>query len=272
AAEALLEDEIALAERAYPTSETGYYTQEPLYGDLVRAALELGYQIVAYESPGPPAEREPAQARNLAERIFSDPDARALIHLGYSHNLESPDAFRGVGAMAWHLENLTGIDPLTIDQTRMRERSHPSQEDPLYRLLVDTHGFEEPVVLITDDGKLWHRAEDSRDITVFLPRTRYESGRPGWLRLGGQRRPLALPENVCGEVSPCVVEARLAHEGDDAIPIDRIEVSSEREQPVLMVPDRPLRIQALDAEWNVIRAWEHSPGLVRHDPLSGSGR
>jgi hypothetical protein len=88
-----LQPDPGLARRGYPTAETGSYIQEPLYGDLVRTALRLGYQVVPYEAESSgrgiePRERE--QARHLVERIFQkDPKAKVLVHAGYSHILKS---------------------------------------------------------------------------------------------------------------------------------------------------------------------------------------
>lgn len=258
AAETLL-DLDGVAARGYPSAETGYYTLEPLYGDLVRVALDLGYKLVAYESLGPPAKREPGQAANLVQRAFQDPAARVFVHLGYAHNKEGPNSFGGVGAMAFHFQQRTGIDPLTIDQTRMSERSHPSFEHPVFRYVADTLAIDEPTVFVNAAGEFWHADKDLRDVSVFLPRTRYENGRPDWLRLGRERRPVVLPADVCGAADPCLVEARLVDEGEDAMPIDRVEVSSRRERPVLLLPDRAVMIQVLDAEKKVLRSWPH-PG------------
>lgn len=259
AAEALKESDGGLAERGYPTAATGYYLGEPLYADLIREALALGYEVVAYEKPGPPAVREPGQAQNLAERIFADPDARALIHVGYSHNLESAESFGGAGAMAWHLRELTGIDPLTIDQTRMRERGRSELEDPLFRKLVETFALESPAILVDGDGLPWQPPGANRDFTVFSPPTRDHQGRPHWLYETGGRRALALPGNVCAPSESCVVEAHFADEGDDAVPIDRIEARSSDSVPILVIPKEPLRIRALGADLDLLKTWE-TPG------------
>lgn len=256
AAEGLDAADTELAARGYPTAATGHYLREPQYADLVREALALGYQVVAYEKPGPPAVREPGQAQNLAERIFADPDARALIHVGYSHNLETAESYGGAGAMAWHFRQLTGIDPLTVDQTRMRERGRPELEDPLFRRVAETFELEQPAILIGTEGAPWQPPGADRDLTVFSPPTRDHQGRPHWLYDPGDRRALALPGNLCGSPEPCMVEAHLADEGNDAIPIDRIEVQGSEADPILVVPKKPLRIRVLDAAMKVLKTWE----------------
>jgi hypothetical protein len=51
AAEALDVGDKTLESRGYPTLRTGGYLAEPMCGDLVRTALNLGFKIVPYELP-----------------------------------------------------------------------------------------------------------------------------------------------------------------------------------------------------------------------------
>jgi hypothetical protein len=83
AAETLFETDTRLNERGYPTKDTGAYINEPIYGDLIRTALRLGYRVVPYEWRGEytPDNRERGQAANLFERILKDnPKAKILVH------------------------------------------------------------------------------------------------------------------------------------------------------------------------------------------------
>ncbi|MEO1370014.1 MAG: hypothetical protein AAFX50_22765, partial [Acidobacteriota bacterium] len=131
AAETLSPFQEELDDKGYPTVATGLYTDEPLYADLVRAAVALGYEIVPYEAVGPDehADRELHQATKLkAAAIDASPEARVLVHLGYGHNQESAVAFRGKPAMAHHFQDITGLDPLTVDQALLTERSEGDLE------------------------------------------------------------------------------------------------------------------------------------------------
>ena len=51
AAEALWEEEGELGRRGYPIRESGAYVNGVVFGELLRAALALGYEIVPYERP-----------------------------------------------------------------------------------------------------------------------------------------------------------------------------------------------------------------------------
>jgi hypothetical protein len=259
AAETLKPDP-GLAERRYPTKETGLYIGEPLYGDLVRAALRLGYQVVAYEAeafvPGMEREvRERDQAQHLSERIFQkDPKARVLVLAGYDHIMEESSP----KWMAAFFKEKTGIDPLTVNQQAMSEHSSPELEEPVYRGAVERGLVSEPVVFRNAAGSLWSQSK-AVDMAVFHPRSRYESGRPTWLQMGGLRSPLLLPAGVCGPVPRCLVKARPVNEGTDAIPIDQIIVDAEKPPPALMLPKGNFVIRVEDAKGNPLseRTQEH---------------
>jgi hypothetical protein len=238
AAETLFADP-ELAERGYPTPKTGWYSSEPLYGDLIRTALRQGYRVVHYEPEPVPGQglpvRERGQAANLVERTLKEnPQAKVLVHLGYSHNDE-----RTAGPIRWmatYFTEMTGIDPLTINQYAMTERSTPEREEPAYRWATEHGLVPRPVVFRDGAGKLWSGMEGN-DVMVFHPRSTYEHGRPTWLRMGGLRSPHPLQEDVCGAAPRCLVQARFANEGEDAIPVDQVIVEAGKPVPALMLPE-----------------------------------
>ncbi|HEU0300282.1 MAG TPA: hypothetical protein VFR37_12525 [Longimicrobium sp.] len=255
AAESLWESEAELAARGYPAAGSGGYLSEPLYGDLVRTALALGYTVVPYESarPGAGGDREQGQAANLVQRILArDPGARILVHAGYNHVNES-GLLAGVAPMAVRFREMTGIDPLTVDQTVMTERGAPEREHPLYRHAAGAGLLEEPTVLRSPSGALWTLEPGKRDVTVFHPRSVYRDGRPTWLRLGGARAPHPLPADVCAGAERCLVSARAAAEGGDAVPVDQVEVVRGGPPPALLLPPGSYRVRVEDAAGTLLR-------------------
>jgi hypothetical protein len=221
-----------LGRRGYPTKKTGNYMDEPVYGDAIRTALRLGYKVVPYDAGfsrtgqiNTSAAREREAAENLKNRIFKvDPRAKVLIHVGYDHSSEAANVYGNSPGLAGLLKELTGIDPLTVDQTRMSEHSAPEYEPPLYRVVAARKGFSQPMAFRDPQGKFWKPEGSGQDITVFSPRSRYSSGRPTWLQLNGARKHYLLPTDVCGTETACLVRARFATESEDAVPIDQVEV------------------------------------------------
>lgn len=260
ASETLAEYDASLNERGYPLlKETGYYTDEPLYGDLIRKALELGYTVVPYESQGMDEsqnEREAAQARNLMERVFrNDPAAKLVVHAGYGHIDEQGDG--GWLPMAKVFKQLSGIDPLTIEQTSTSERSRVKYESVHYREAVATFEIKTPTIIVCA-GKPWvaPASEGHYDLMVFLPRSIYVNGRPTWLALGGERTPYLLPRAICQLQPRCLVQARFADESQDAVPVDRLAVQQKARQVALMLPHGHFSIQVLDINETIIAEFD----------------
>lgn len=124
AIEALVEDNDALHRRGYPVENSGTeYLREPVYGEIVREALRLGYVLVSYDPESRSTqERESAQARTLYRKVLAgNPSAKLLVHGGYAHIDKAPGRLGGVLPMAAQLHTLSGLDILSVDQTDIRE-------------------------------------------------------------------------------------------------------------------------------------------------------
>ena len=232
----------ALARRGHPNRSTGFYIQEPVFGDFVRQALALGYQPVAYEETGPGngiEAREETQARNLAAGIrAAGPAARMLVYVGYSHVAERAIA-RPKGAMvewmAARLKRMTGIDPLTVSQTDFSETSASNLERAYHALVAPRLG-RRPAVLLSKDGPLtFGRWRDLVDLHVVHPRQRLIRGRPDWYRALG-RVARVIPFALRPKQGKRLVQAYLADEPEGAVPIDQVVVEAKRPLPVLMLP------------------------------------
>lgn len=191
AAEALDEKDTDLTRRGYPLAASGSeYVREPLYGDMVREAIRLGFVIVPYESFDKVQQvRETGQATNLYRRVFAaDPAARLFVHAGYAH---VDKAIGGLGddvkPMAMELKRLSGFDPLSIDQTRF-SGVDPARQPRNYRQMIAAfHPTEATVLLNRGDGKPWSAYPERHDVSVILPPTS-DTLRPDWLRRDRRRR------------------------------------------------------------------------------------
>ncbi|HQR09120.1 MAG TPA: hypothetical protein PLN21_20025 [Gemmatales bacterium] len=279
------EEMTTLAQRGYPTLKTGYYTNEPVFGNLVRTAMQLGFTPIAYEhvqkTRRTPAkddegrmqqinEREEGEAQNLKTRIFDkDPKAKVVVFAGYSHISKAPFQRMVNGKLAeqaWmaaKLKKLTGIDPLCVDQTEMMEKSKPDFEHPAYRLALDKGKVpgDRPVVLHDAKTRKYFvppTAEDRLDMVVFHPRDRYEDGRPVWLRLGGLRKPLRiarLPQPANDE--SLLVQAFVKKEDvKTSVPIDQQEYCSADPKPVLLLPKGEYCIRVIDKGRKIVHETE----------------
>lgn len=241
AAEMVTPEDTALVRRGYPAAGvTGIYTDEPLAAALVREAMRLGFRVVAYDGPFPcddsaddpmfcMNERERLQADVLAEVLATDPGARMVVHTGYAHLHEEPSG--EWIPMAVRFRDLTGIDPLTVDQTVMTERSGPEFEDRWYGEAIARGLVRHPVVLRVAGDELVRGA--AVDLQVFHPRTQLVDGRPQWLPADRHRIPVyLLPQS-----GPVLVQAFHAAEGPDAVPADQFLVEgAENVPPLALAP------------------------------------
>jgi hypothetical protein len=147
--------------------------------------------------------------------------------------------------MAVRFHELTGINPLTVDQTWMTETADSLHEDPRYRYIVGRDAPRAPIVLHNGDS-IWSSKPGSYDVTVIHPRAVYRDGRPDWLWTIGSRRPYALPANVCATSKDCVVVARNATESADAVPVDALRIRSGAVARTLALPPGEYVIAARD--------------------------
>jgi hypothetical protein len=237
-----------LESAGYPRFGTGTYTVDPMFGYLLRRAMALGYRPVAYEAPFRPEDaalsreqqivaREQAQAENLAQALAAaGPDAKILIHVGYAHAAERPLPPGETEWMAARLARLTGLDPLTIDQTDLGEAGYSPRARALHRALAVRVG-ERPVVFMKDGTPLaTGQIGQATDLQVVHPAVTAIDGRPGWLRDTG-RRAVPVPAELLPAEGRRLVQAFVAGEADDAVPLDQALVMAGQEPPVLYVPD-----------------------------------
>jgi sugar phosphate isomerase/epimerase len=252
AVETLDEKDTALAARGFPVAATGPYADEPLYGEIIRTALKLGYIVVPYETTNgnaDPTQRENDQARHLADRVFARmPNARLLVHAGYSHIHKRADEFF-TAPLALRLAQRTKLDPLCVDQVKLRFAGDKSSD--AYTTLIDTFHVTSPTVLVArDTHSAWSAWPTLFDVSVILPQPRDVAGRPDWLTLDGARRPtpIALPTAP----RPYLIEARYAGESDDAVPADRELIDEGVAASTLYLKPGDYRLRALDAANTVL--------------------
>lgn len=212
----------------YTSVDDGYYSNEPVFGALVREVKRLGYRLTPYEHFSSAndaslsqhervAIREEGQAENLATIVAGlGENERLLVHVGYSHSSEVPiPSFDGKD-MAWMAVRFiekTGIDPLTIDLTTC------ISSDDLIRVFNDA-------------GRA---APGQFDMQIGHPAIEFEDGRPVWRDSLGAKR-VDIPAALLDSNVRVIVEARPHGEPLDAVPADRIMLWPGERLPLLLEP------------------------------------
>ncbi len=241
-----------LNSRKYPIKTTGFYMDEPQYGNLVRQALKLGYTLIAYEHYASdikdPEERfygrEKGQAKNIAQILQKDPNAKILVHCGYGHlnkNLNN----NNLGPMAAMLKMNFNIDPLTIDQQDLLEENNNSY--------YNWTNVKEPSIYVSDKGFFNDPYKNHKvDMVVFFPRTKYINGRPNWLVYDKSKKYYFVKFEQPNFTYPIMISAY--HKGEDisvAVPADIIEIEKPYDKIALILNTGQYTLRIRDLKNNV---------------------
>ncbi len=121
-----------LNSRKYPLLSSGFYTREPHMANLVRVALQKGFSVIPYEDSSDVTvgnkngvtftsaihKREYMQAYNLYSRYQERSGQKWIVLAGYGHINKDRFTDKETKSMAMFFDELSGITPYCIDQTR----------------------------------------------------------------------------------------------------------------------------------------------------------
>lgn len=239
-------------ERKYPCFEDGFYTKEPLFGEMIRQAVKLNYKLVAYEAvekcdpkQGKKKDRyycqrfrDSIQAMNIYEIKKNDKNAKILVLAGYSHIKKNSKPHKT--RMAEYFKRMSGIDPLSIDQTVMMDLGDTSFLNPYYKYALDSLP-KEPVVYLDQNGKIWNHSKRV-DITIFSPKLSKSDNRYSFYNLVGKIK--YSPEIDDDEIF--FVQAFYEEEKGNTIPAD--QYFRDKNKKYLYLYPGSYRIQFRDKE------------------------
>ena len=179
-------------------------------------------------------------------------EGKYIIYCGYQH------AYEGIHkswekTMAGRLSDLTGINPLTIDQTQFSEKSNPKYNEPLLGMINNTT----PVVL-KDENQVIYNGEDKilyTDIKIVHPITKYLKGRPDWM-LTGSRKLYKIPSSEIPVYPVLVLAYRKGEFEQKGIPADIIELNTSKDSRSLILDKGNYEIVIKNKEYKVINRFE----------------
>jgi len=242
----------------YPTLQTGRYSMEPYFGDLVRQAIKLGYKPMNYEAVRTTPsndwidsanQRESVQAQNIIDRILKrNPKAKIFVYCGGDHLTEDAKKQADGRELIWmaaRLKRATGIDPLTIDQSYELQHSTPSAETPEFRYATGKHLLQAPTVFKLKNGGWAAYGEDfanAVDMQVFHPHDESES-MPSWKLVNGNRTfcKITFYNGQRG-----LIQAFASDEPNSAVPMDQAIMPPNRNSVMLALPNGKYRIVVQD--------------------------
>jgi hypothetical protein len=238
-------------QRKFPIRESGYYIQEPQFGNLVTQAIKIGFTVFGYDTKDKNGkEREREQAENIARIIKRNPSSKFLIHCGYDHVIEgTPNVKSWEKAMAGRLIGLTKINPFTIDQVAYSENGKAHLNDPYIQILNP----KESSILINDKGETFNREKGNEkvDCSIIHPVTQYDNGRPTWLLLGGKRKIYSIPKYKIRQYPALVLAYRDGEFDLRGIPADVIEVLNETQSSSLVLDKGKFEIIVKNKDYKI---------------------
>lgn len=203
--EDISQSDYALSQRGYPLigKTGGIYIQEPVYGELIRKAIKLGFSVRGYDFPeteqtldtsyakygitfegSPYKKAEQVKEWNWALSIYHqtfkvNPSAKVIVLAGKQHAYKNPVVEQGrkywtMGAL---FQKLSRIQPLVIDQSQNVNLLSTKAYKDFYESLVNEHlVVPETAVCFTHkvSDELLSASVDSIfvglcDLTVFHP-------------------------------------------------------------------------------------------------------
>ena len=240
---------------------TGYYASEPVAGELVRSALEMGFKLVSYEDTAAAVhtanQRDSVQAANLYEILRADTAAKVLVHASFAHISKKKGA-DGHIPMALAFWRLSGIEPLTIDQTDMTEESNFGYGRVIYQAYMQKYVLTEPSIALINNNPVNVTDKDLYDLCVIHPPTVFQDGRPTWLSLGGRRLPTYVKPST---PSVFLVQAYYQNEIDNndntpwqLVPADQTYITGSKKSYLLYLKKGKYKIFFRDINYHILSA------------------
>jgi hypothetical protein len=227
----------------YITQDVGSYSKSVYMGMMILHAKELGFKLISYDYKKYDSsnQREENAAKTIFDKVFKKkPNAKILIHCGYSHIDEEKK-------LAAKLFSITGHDPLTVNQTDLME-SIEGKENPIYSAISNKLTQPSPVVLLDKNQKLWSYKPNTYDVNVIWPRMKKEDERQSWEKLN--RKTKRIKANTCVNF-PCMVEAFSTEEDPRALPQDRVVIWNKDHNATIFYNDK-LFIKVTETEPSVL--------------------
>jgi len=242
AAETIHESGAALKKRGYPASQTGTYTADPQFGNVLRRALDLKFEILGYDYDFTTHERREEFAATELARLFQiAAKTKLIVHAGHAHVLKYKTEIgqRWLASLFW---DKTGIEPFTIWQWSSlydaRDYDQIAGEMKRRGLLAD-----EPVLLMPPPAEKF----GIRDAPYDLARVDAIVIHPPDQSVAPAGRTTLFPDamqKVSGKWTakqwPVVVSAYRHGEPASAIPLDQIMLRQDEAEFVLWIPNGAL--------------------------------
>ncbi|WP_299229142.1 hypothetical protein [uncultured Psychroserpens sp.] len=268
-----------LLKQGYPVLSNGSYIKDPLFGEMIRTAIKLGYKIISYEietnSIGYTKERDPlkrqlfrekTQAKNIITKILDkDSNAKILVHGGRDHIAEVLE-FQKIGLdsiefgmMAGFFKKLANIDPFTVDQLQHKEHSDSIYESTIAKWVRKTDVKLNTSNILIDKKTNDLLSREVYDAAIIAKPTIFINNRPNWLIDMPDRSKLCIKVKryLPKDSSFYMVQAIYKNEDlNKAIPADQYAYQKGQKKVLLFLKKGDYVIRILNNKGETLKQWE----------------
>ena len=219
--------------KKFVTLESGFYTKDPEFATLIQQALAIGFTVFGYEGNDftDPKIREQNQAENIYKKIKENPKGKFLILCGHAHVQETETPNWGK-TMPLRLQDLSGINPYTINQEMFTERQYSDANHPY----INLNKTKEPIVLTKDNLPFRGFSNNpTTDLVLINCVTEYINLRPHWFIKG--KKKVEIPAKHKQKDNLIILAYRDKEYEKGGVPADVVEISkSNKNTPLYLLP------------------------------------
>lgn len=220
----------------------GPYVHEPNMTNLLKKAVSIGYKLVAYESQDTTEEnskrpyltfnlRELHQANNLYQIFIKDPKAKVLVHAGHEHIWEQGGKY--TMTMAENFKALSGIDPLTINQSV----AHINEFTNTLNASSTLKKNDQPYIVLNNRGIPRISSHDQKgdyDLLLSWPSPKVIYGREDYMLAKKGCKTYAM--NVSQTDRGKLLQIRNIKDGPKGIPVDQFIIKDSTTKVATALP------------------------------------
>ena len=246
-----------------PDSSLGYYILDPEFSYFLRQAHRAGYQFYGHEQWRNDGQygnvydaREAGQANAVKRLLDQNPSYKVFVYGGYAHVREEtytvkkplsaeeaahsekidPGSSTKTDWMAKRVKDLLGEEILTIDQVGGTCELIGQEFWSDFGAIPAT--LDAPSLILDESNTpiVSSQYKGAVDFTVVHPLTATENLRPSWLSGQEDRTEIRIPIKDLNISYPVILQAYLATEQSDAIPVDQVFITEKRDTVHLHLP------------------------------------
>ena len=243
-AEAIAEPSWLLRRRGYANHQTGYYTADPQFGNLIRRAIELDYCVAGYDFwPFSHDGREEFAAKSLSKILLANQQNRLLVHAGPGHVVKYATA-DGDAWLAARLWEKTDVEPVVVWQLsqRLGGREHEWFTNAISQQHQNDENweFEKPVVWTPTSEQVAQLQAANFDfpdvdaIVIHPPQAKKTLWQRTSIDASDSKR---IRGTWTGGIWPVVVSVYNKSEPNTAVPLDQVLLQQGETQFQLWIPE-----------------------------------